>query len=46
MMNLLKVDPDARIQSRSIEIASYECDDRHIIVCGELHDRRLVNTYT
>ncbi len=45
-MNLLKVDPDARIQSRSIEIASYECDDRHIIVCGELRDRRLVHTYT
>ena len=45
-MDLLKVDQDAKIQSRSIEIASYECDDEHIIVCGELRDRRLVQTYT
>jgi hypothetical protein len=45
-MDLFKVDQDAKIQSRSIEIASYECDDEHIVVCGQLRDRRLVRTYT
>jgi hypothetical protein len=45
-MDLFKVDQDTKIQSRSIEIATYECDDEHIIVCGELRDRRLVRTYT
>ena len=45
-MNLSKVDQDTKIQSRSIEIASYECDDEHIVVCGELRDRRLVQTFT
>ena len=42
----MKVDPKAKLQSRSIEITSYECDDEHIIVCGELRDRRLVKTYS
>ncbi|MFZ0724837.1 MAG: DUF2889 domain-containing protein [Desulfobacterales bacterium] len=46
-MNLLKeIDQKAKLQSRSIEITSYEGDDAHIIVCGELRDRRLVQTYT
>jgi hypothetical protein len=45
-MDLFKVDQDAKIQSRTIEIASHECGDEHIIVCGELYDRRLVKTYT
>lgn len=35
-----------KIQGRSIEIASYACDDEHIIICGELQDRRRVPTYT
>ncbi|CAB5124917.1 hypothetical protein D3OALGA1CA_2828 [Olavius algarvensis associated proteobacterium Delta 3] len=35
-----------KIQRRSIDIASYGCDDDHIIICGELHDRRLIPTYT
>ena len=45
-MNRFNLDRDNKIQSRSIEIASYECDDEHIVVCGELRDRRLVQTYT
>jgi hypothetical protein len=32
------------IQRRSIDIISSECDDAHIVVCGELCDRRLVPT--
>jgi len=35
-----------KIHGRNIQIASYEYDDEHIIVFGELHDRRLVATYT
>ena len=45
-MNRFNLDQDNKIQSRNIEIASYECDDEHIVVCGELRDRRLVQTYT
>jgi len=45
-MNRFNLDQDNKIQSRSIEIASYEWDDEHIVVCGELRDRRLVQTYT
>ncbi|KPJ78248.1 MAG: hypothetical protein AMJ54_04580 [Deltaproteobacteria bacterium SG8_13] len=33
-----------KIQSRSIDISSFECDDEHIVVSGELCDRRLVPT--
>jgi len=38
--------PDRKIQSRSIEISTYEDDGAHIVVCGELHDRRRVTTYS
>ena len=45
-MRLLADCKQRKIQSRNIDIASYECGDDHIVVCGELHDRRLVPTVT
>ncbi len=45
-MRLLDDCKQGKIQSRNIDIASYECGDEHIVVCGELHDRRLVPTVT
>ena len=33
------------IQNRQINISSHVYDEHHILVCGELHDRRLVTTY-
>lgn len=45
-MTLLDECKNRKIQSRNIDIASYECGDDHIVVCGELHDRRLVPTVT
>jgi len=45
-MKLLDECDARKIQSRDIDIASYECGDDHIVVCGELHDRRLVPTVT
>ena len=35
---------DPKIHSRKIEISTREYDDTHIVVCGELCDRRLVPT--
>ena len=46
LADLIEANPCEKIQGRRIDITSYECDDTHIIVCGELHDRRLVPTYT
>ena len=45
-MRLLADCKHRKIQSRKIDIASYECGDDHIVVHGELHDRRLVPTVT
>jgi hypothetical protein len=45
MLKNITADADRKIQSRNIEISSYEYDDAHIVVCGELRDRRLVTTY-
>jgi hypothetical protein len=45
-MKLLDECEKQKIQSRDIDISSYEYDDRHIVVCGELHDRRLIPTVT
>lgn len=33
-----------KIQTRQIDISTYESDGTHIVVCGELRDRRLVAT--
>lgn len=45
-MKLLKECKDEKIQSRDIEITSYEYDATHIVVCGVLCDRRLVPTFS
>lgn len=34
-----------KIQNRNIDVSSYEYDEDHIVVCGELKDRRLVATH-
>ena len=46
MLKRIDADQDLKIQSRNIEITTYEWDDAHIVVCGELRDRRLVSTHT
>jgi hypothetical protein len=43
-MNLLDECSKEEIQNRTIDISSFECGDDYIVVCGELHDRRLVPT--
>lgn len=45
-MKLLDECTQAKIQNRTIDISSFECGDDFIVVCGELHDRRLVPTVT
>lgn len=45
-MTLFDLCQDEKIQSRNIDIGTVECDDTHIVVCGELRDRRRVPTYT
>ena len=43
-MKLLNECKERKIQNRNIDIASYECGDDHIVVCGELRDRRMIST--
>ena len=43
-MNGTTAGDGAAIQRRSIDITTFESDDSHIVVCGELRDRRLVPT--
>ena len=43
-MKLITEASGPEIQRRSIDITSTECGDTHIVVCGELSDRRLVPT--
>jgi hypothetical protein len=45
MLKRLDAGKDEKIQSRDVQIATYEWDDAHIVVCGELCDRRRVPTY-
>ena len=43
-MTLNSENSGPEIQRRNIDITSTECGDTHIVVCGELSDRRLVPT--
>ena len=45
-MKLLETCKNQRIQDRNIDISSYSYDDDHIVVSGELLDRRLVATFS
>jgi hypothetical protein len=45
MLNHSAEDKNRRIQSRNMEISTREDDGAHIVVCGELRDRRLVTTF-
>jgi len=46
LSDFIEENKSEKIQGRRIEIASFTCDDEHIIICGELQDQRLVSTYT
>ncbi|NNF98784.1 MAG: DUF2889 domain-containing protein [Desulfobacteraceae bacterium] len=35
-----------RIQNRRIDVTTHEGDGSHVVICGELLDRRLVSTYS
>ena len=43
-MKMISACSGCKIQSRNIDITSHECGDDHIVVCGQLCDRRLVPT--
>ena len=45
-MRLLNKTQSRAIQRRHLEVITHECDDDHILVIGELRDRRLVPTTT
>lgn len=45
-MGTLKIDPEKKIHTRDIKIATYACDGVHIIVEGELNDNRIVPNYS
>ena len=45
-MKLFEIFEGEKIQNRKIDISTYECNNTHILVYGELKDRRLVPTYT
>lgn len=45
-MSLFDQCQSEKIQRRQIEVSTHACDETHILVWGELHDRRLVTTYS
>ncbi len=45
-MKLLEIFKGEKIQNRKIDISTYECNNTHVLVYGELKDSRLVPTYT
>ena len=43
-MNMISAGNGRKIQNRTIDITSTEAGDDHIVVCGELRDRRMAPT--
>ena len=44
-MKTARFNKKEKIQTRQIDVSSHEYDDNHIVICGELKDRRLVATH-
>ena len=45
-MSQLMIDEAKKIHTRDIKIATYACDEAHIIVEGELNDKRVIPNYS
>jgi hypothetical protein len=44
-LSSLKIDKGKKIHTRDIKIATFACDDAHIIVEGELNDNRIIANF-